>query len=156
MSLANYRTMTQYEWTPEQARNGKFDTAKRRVAKKLKGRLPRGWSYKIIAPYNHGKVRWEIKMDYGPHPWITIRWRPCMAEKDSVLHYWMEVNDSNQGCPEFDPLSAANAVMRDLPIILDMVQEIFDGLNPDPLMELHAMAKKATASFSPSSEEVEA
>lgn len=156
MSLANYRTMTPYEWTPEQARNGKFETAKRRVAKKLKGRLPKGWSYKIIAPYNHGKVRWEIKMDYGPHPWITIRWRPCMAEKDSVLHYWMEVNESNQGCPEFDPLSGANAVMRDLPIILDVVQDIFDGLNPDPLMQLHAMAKKATASFSPSPVEVEA
>lgn len=156
MSLVNYRTMTPYEWTPEQARNGKFETAKRKVAKKLKGRLPKGWSYKIIAPYNHGKVRWEIKMDYGPHPWITIRWRPCMAEKDSVLHYWMEVNESNQGCPEFDPLSGANAVMRDLPIILDVVQDIFDGLNPDPLMQLHAMAKKATASFSPSPVEVEA
>lgn len=156
MSLVNYRTMTPYEWTPEQARNGKFETAKRRVAKKLKGRLPKGWSYKIIAPYNHGKVRWEIKMDYGPHPWITIRWRPCMAEKDSVLHYWMQVNESNQGCSEFDPLSGANAVMRDLPIILDVVQDIFDGLNPDPLMQLHAMAKKATASFSPSPVEVEA
>jgi len=148
--------MTPYEWTPEQARNGKFETAKRRVAKKLKGRLPKGWSYKIIAPYNHGKVRWEIKMDYGPHPWITIRWRPCMAEKDSVLHYWMQVNESNQGFSEFDPLSGANAVMRDLPIILDVVQDIFDGLNPDPLMQLHAMAKKATASFSPSPVEVEA
>ena len=156
MSLVNYRTMTPYEWTPEQARNGKFETAKRRVAKKLKGRLPKGWSYKIIAPYNHGKVRWEIKMDYGPHPWITIRWRPCMAEKDSVLHYWVQMSESNQGCSEFDPLSGANAVIRDLPIILDVVQDIFDGLNPDPLMQLHAMAKKATASFSPSPVEVEA
>lgn len=156
MSKVNYRTMTPYEWTPEQARNGKFETAKRKVAKKLKGRLPKGWSYKIIVPRARRGWWWGIKMDYGPHPWITIRWYPCMAKKDSVLHYWMEVNDSNQGCPEFDPLSGANAVMRDLPIILDVVQDIFDGLNPDPLMQLHAMAKKATASFSPSSVQVEA
>lgn len=157
MALANYRSTTQYEWSREQARGGKFETAKRRLAKKLRGKLPSGWCYKIIAPYSPDKVKWEIKMDYQNAPWITMRWRPCLFGKDSPQHYWLSMIVQNvNGDASFEPMTKANMVMQDLPIILQVVQDIFDGMNPDPLMELRAAAKKATVSFSPGKEGVEA
>ena len=143
MTLSNYRTDTQYEWTPEQARNGKFEYAKRRVAKSVKGKLPRGWNYKILAPYWSATTKWEIKMDYAGAPWVTLRWRPCIANQDTVNHYVVQIVTRNDGVANRDMSVDITKVLSDVPQILDVVQQIFNGLNPDPIMQLHGIAKRA-------------
>jgi hypothetical protein len=44
---------------------------------------------------------------------------------------------------------------KDIDKVKSVVQQIFDGLIPDPLMQLHARAKKAAKQFSPTDPEVE-
>ena len=135
---------SQYEWTPEQSRNGAFENAKRKIAKYVKGQLPYGWSYKVIAPYRPNGTQWEIKMDYGVSPWITLRWRPCTPFKvmQNPNYYSVEIHASSDGTKGYNCVEHLSKPMSDIPKILELVQDIFDGLNPDPIMQLHARAKR--------------
>lgn len=135
---------SQYEWTPEQSCNGAFENAKRKIAKYVKGQLPYGWSYKVIAPYRPNGTLWEIKMDYGVSPWITLRWRPCtpFKEMQNPNYYRVEIHASSDGIKGYNCAEHLSKPMSDIPKILELVQDIFDGLNPDPIMQLHARAKR--------------
>ena len=146
---------SQYEWTPEQSRNGAFENAKRKIAKYVKGQLPYGWSYKVIAPYRPNGTLWEIKMDYGVHPFITLRWRPCIPFKEmqNPNYYRVEIHASSDGIKGYDCVEHLSKPMSDIPKILELVKDIFDGLNPDPIMQLHARAKRdIKATLSPKKE----
>jgi len=135
---------TQYEWTGEQRDFTRFNAAKRKIAKEVNAILPPAFKYKIIAPYNPHFISWEIKMDYtsGHSVWGTLRWRPCMTGWDNVDSFYMEICTGVKS-PDFQFAPRAGEMDKHLPAVKKCVQMIFDALNPDPMMQLRAAAKRA-------------
>ena len=141
---------TQYEWTGEQRDFTRFNAAKRKIAKEVNAILPPDFKYKIIAPYNPHSIRWEIKMDYTGRPggvfatgvWGILRWRPCMTGWDNVDSFYMEICTGARS-PDFQFAPSVGEIDKHLPAVKKCVQMIFDALHPDPMMQLHAAAKRA-------------
>ncbi len=157
------RQTTAYYWTAEQGKNGRFEYAKRKTARAVKGQLPPGWSYKIMAPYIGGGAHWSIKVDYfnpvgsGTRQWVTLRWFPCDEDWDTVSMFTVHaVIRPDRHTKEMSVNQSFQEWTSDIEKVKGVVQQIFDGLIPDPLMQLHARAKKAVKQFSPTDPEVEA
>ena len=57
-------------------------------------------------------------------------------------YYRVEIHGPSDGIKGYNCVEQLSKPMSDIPKILELVKDIFDGLNPDPIMQLHARAKR--------------
>jgi hypothetical protein len=68
-------------------------------------------------------------------------------------HYRVEIHASSDGTKGYNCVEHLSKPMSDIPKILELVKDIFDGLNPDPIMQLHARAKRDSKATLPRQKE---
>lgn len=147
--------MSKYTWKWEQAGQvcHPFTTAKRRAARSVKGKLPDGWSYKIMSHDLHYKrmTTWDIKMDYGVPggPYFTVRWFPCRDDFLGSSQYSVYLWAHSNAFPGDSMGREIVRVLADMPSICLVVDEILTHMIQDPLLQLHAKAERENTQCQP-------